>query len=160
MARFAQIDETSTVINIIEAESADALPGVTLIAIEPGQDVGPGYTWDGANFTPPPAPPGGTSPGPDYAFKEEEQRWYKVVFTKKDFMLFVGVEKIAALNGVIASGNPLAKTVHDLLMAAEYIDVQDPSTRQMLTILTTDSGGLVLTAEDVARILKGLAYER
>jgi len=90
---------------------------------------------------------------PDYDLINDQ--WVKVRYTRKDFMLWCGFERIAHLNAVIATGNVVAGTVKDLLMASEYISLQDLATAQMLGLLSTPEGGNILTAEDVGRILMG-----
>ena len=95
---------------------------------------------------PPAMPPSG-----DYI--QENDQWVKTRYTKKDFMLWVGMEKIIAVNAAIS--NPLIKTIHDLLMAAEYISLRDPATQQMLSMLASPSCGDILTMQDVERILAG-----
>lgn len=89
------------------------------------------------------------------AYVERGDSMYKVKFTKKEFLLWCGLESIVKLNTVIAAGNMTAKTVHDLLFVAEFIDVTDPATITMVQLLTTGAAGGVLTAEDAARILAG-----
>ena len=53
----------------------------------------------------------------------------------------------------------MAGTVKDLLMASEYISLQDQATAQMLGLLSTPEGGNILTAEDVGRILMGEVWQ-
>lgn len=77
------------------------------------------------------------------------------MFSKKEFMLLCGVDKMVAVNTAIINGNPLVKTIHDLLMAAEYIDLADPSTIQMVNMLSTPVCGNILDSNDVERILSG-----
>ena len=105
---------------------------------------------------PPPAQP--LSPGPDYALINDE--WRKVRYSKKAFMLWCGIDKMAAVNAVIAAGNPLVETVKDLLMAADYIDVTDTDTIQMINMLATPQGGGIMDADDVIRILTGEAWQQ
>lgn len=104
----------------------------------------------GWSYAPPPQP---FNPGPDY--EERNGHWVRVTYTKKDFMLWCGMDKLVALNMALTAGNPLVKTVLDLLMAADFISIADPATAQMLGILATPEGGGILTPEDVARILAG-----
>jgi len=96
-------------------------------------------------------------PGPDYDLIDGQ--WIRRRFSKKDFLLFCGLSKVVALNASINAGNALAKTVHDLLFAAEYIDLSDPATAQMLSLLADEQTGNIFSAEEVAAILKGQAYE-
>jgi|GEM_PF-2976333 len=103
---------------------------------------------------PEPAP---ASPGDDYIFRDGD--WWKLRFSKKDFLLLCGLPQIVKLNTAISAGNALAQTVHDLLFAADYIDVTDPATIQMVQMLTTEAAGSVLTAEQAAAILQGVKYE-
>ena len=63
-----------------------------------------------------------------------------------------------ALNQAINSGNPLAKTIHDLLVTSEYIDVTDPATIQMVGLLATEAAGSVLSESQAAQILQGVPY--
>lgn len=98
------------------------------------------------------------NPYADYEFIDGE--WIRVRYTKKAFMLWCGVEKIAALNAIKASGNVMVETVKDLLMAADYIDIQDPDTIQMINLLATPMGGNIMTVDDVTRILSGEPYLR
>lgn len=97
------------------------------------------------------------NPGPDYEKRDDE--WWKVRFSKKDFLLLCGLPRVLNLNRAINEGNAMAKTVHDLLMAAEYIDLRDAVTETMIQLLTTAEAGSVLTMEDAARILEGLKYD-
>lgn len=96
-------------------------------------------------------------PGDDYDLVDSQ--WVRHRFTKKDFLLLCGIPRVAALNAAINAGNVLAKTVHDLLFASEYIDVTDPDTVQMVQLLTTAEAGSVLTAEQATDILKGTIYD-
>lgn len=96
------------------------------------------------------------NPGPDYEKRGED--WWKVRFSKKDFLLLCGVPQIIKLEAVIAGGNATAGAVHTLLMAAEYVDVTDSATAQMVGLLASESAGKVLTAEDAARILQGVKH--
>ncbi|UQZ89528.1 hypothetical protein C4J81_15330 [Deltaproteobacteria bacterium Smac51] len=98
------------------------------------------------------------TPGPDYK-KRDEGKWYKIRYTKKDFLLLCGFDKVIALNAAIKSGNIMAQSIHDLLFAAEYIDVTDPATAQMVQMLATAEAGNVLTAADTLRVLAGELYE-
>jgi hypothetical protein len=100
---------------------------------------------------PPPQP---YDPGPDYEHVGDGV-WVKWRYTRKDFLLWCGIDKIAALNAARAAGNVLVETAKDLMMAAEYISIRDPDTVQMLGLLTTPEGGGILTQADVARILAG-----
>jgi len=113
----------------------------------------PGPLPDGWTVEPPEPP---FTPGPEYEQRGEE--WWKVRFSKKDFLLLCGIPQVAKLNVAVAAGNALAKTVHDLLMASEYIDVTDPDTGQMVQLLTTEAAGSVLTADQAETILKGTKY--
>ncbi len=112
--------------------------------------------WAAAHPVPEPEP-APFNPGPEYV--ERADGWWKIRFSKKDFLLLCGVPRVVALNTAIAGGNMLAKTVHDLLFAAEYVDVTDPDTVQMIRLLTTPDAGSVLTAEQAAAILTGVKYE-
>ena len=96
------------------------------------------------------------SPGGDYSLIDG--RWIKVRFSKKDFLLLCGIPQVAALNGAINAGNLMAKTIHDLLFAAEYIDVTDPATIQMVGLLASETAGHVLTQEQAATILQGVPH--
>ena len=93
-------------------------------------------------------------PGPDYE-EQEDGTWLRVRYSVKDFMLWVGFEKIVMANAAIAAGNVMVGAVKDLLMAADFISLKDPDTVQMLGMLATPEGGSILTPEDVARILAG-----
>ena len=95
------------------------------------------------------------SPGPDHEKCGED--WWKVRFSKKDFLLLCGIPQIAALN-TVRRDNAMAETVYTLLMAADFIDVTDPATVQLVGLLATGSAGNVLTAADVARILQGVKH--
>ena len=97
------------------------------------------------------------NPGPDYEKRGDD--WWKVRFSKKDFLLLCGIPQVIKLEAVISAGNSTAKAVHTLLMAADYIDVTDPATVQMVGLLATEAAGNVLTAEDAARILQGVKHE-
>lgn len=114
---------------------------------------GPAYRWSDGQWAYDPAL---DSPGPDYRLIGGV--WTKVIFSKKDFLLKCGLNQVARLNLAIAGGNPLAKTVHDLMFASEYIDLTDPATAQMLTILTTGEAEKVLTAAEVSQILTGVPH--
>ena len=94
---------------------------------------------------------------PDYALIDD--RWVKVRYTKKEFMLWAGVDKMTAVNAAIAAGNVLVGTVKDLLMAADYIDIRDPDTIQMINLLASPQGGDILDNSDVERILAGKPYQ-
>lgn len=96
------------------------------------------------------------SPGPDYRFMDGA--WIRTRFSRKDFLLFCGLEKVMGLNAAINSGNIVAQTVHDLLFAAEYIEVSDPDTARMLGLLASEAGGNLFSAEEIAAILKGKPY--
>ncbi len=98
------------------------------------------------------------SPGSEYRFMDGS--WIKIRFTKKEFLLVCGLDQVVKLNAAINSGNTLAKTVHDLLMSSEYIDVTDPTTGTMLELLTTIEGGQIMSPDQVEEILKGRSYER
>ena len=102
--------------------------------------------WWGANYR-----------GQDY--QRQGDGWMKIRFTKKEFLLWCGVENIVKLNAAIAGGNMLAKTAHDLVFAAEYIDVTDPDTVQLVQLLTTEAAGAQLAPAEAARILAGKPYE-
>ena len=106
---------------------------------------------DGWGDTPPPQP---FHPGPDYE-KQEDGTWLRVRYTRKDFMLWCGIEKLTMINAAIAGGNVLVETVKDLLMAAEFISIKDPDTVQMAHLLASSEGGSILTPADVTRILAG-----
>lgn len=93
------------------------------------------------------------------AYEKRGDDLYKIKFTKKEFLLWCGLENIVKLNSAIVSGNMMAKTVHDLLFAAEYIDVTDADTKQMVNLLATEASGSVLTVEEARRILDGELYE-
>ncbi len=94
-------------------------------------------------------------PGDDYDLIDG--RWVKVRFSKKDFLLWCGLEQVVKLNATRQS-NPTTETVYTLLMAAEFIDVTDPATVRMVQLLAMEAAGEVLTAEDVTRILAGEDY--
>ena len=95
--------------------------------------------------------------GADYAFINDQ--WVKVRYSKKEFMLWCGVEKMMALNTAITAGNALVETVKDLLMAADYIDLRDPDTIHMVYLLASTEGGNILSGGDAARILAGEVYQ-
>jgi len=97
------------------------------------------------------------NPGIDYALIDDQ--WVKVRYSKKEFMLWAGVEKMTQVNAAIAAGNVLVGTVKDLLMAADYIDIRDPDTIQMINLLATSQGDDILNQDDVERILAGEPYE-
>ena len=94
---------------------------------------------------------------PDYALIDNQ--WVKVSYSKKEFMLWAGVDKMTAVNAAIAAGNVLVGTVKDLLMAADYIDIRDPDTIQMINLLASTQGGDILIQDDVERILAGKPYQ-
>ncbi len=96
------------------------------------------------------------SPGSDYQFRDGA--WIKTRFTKKEFLLLCGLPQVVKLNQAINGGNVLAKSVHDLLMSSDYIDLTDPDTEAMLQLLTTAEGGEIMTGAQADEILKGLAY--
>ena len=154
MGQYAVI-EKGVVTNIIEASGPDALPGKTLLEA---------YDWTaigdvliGGKLPPAPTPdPAEFNPGPDYEKRGDE--WWKIRFSKKDLLLLCGIQQVIALNTAINSGNALAKTVHDLLFASEFIDVTDPATVQMIEMLASETAGSVLTNDDAARILQGVKY--
>ena len=95
--------------------------------------------------------------GNDYV-QRDDGGFYKIRYTKKDFLLRCGLPQVVALNRIIAEGNALAKTVHDLLFASDYIDVTDPATIEMVGLLTTEAAGPVLTEARAAEILHGEPY--
>ena len=113
---------------------------------------GPAYRWDGSGWV---YDISMDSPGPEYEWRDNE--WWKVRFSKKDFLLLCGIPQIAHLN-TVRRDNAMAETVYTLLMAADFIDVTDPATAQMVGLLATGAAGNVLTAEDAARILAGRKY--
>ena len=117
------------------------------------KDVGP--LPDGWSDTPPPQP---FHPGPDYE-KQEDGTWLRIRYTRKDFMLWCGIDKLMQINAAIAEGNVMVETIKDLLMAAEYISIKDPDTVQMAHLLASPQGGSILTPDDVARILAGQVWE-
>lgn len=96
------------------------------------------------------------SPGPEYRLLDGA--WVRIIFSKKDFLLKCGLPQVIKLNTVIADNNPLAKTVHDFLLASEYIDLTDPATAQLVAVLTTEEAGSVLTGDEAAQILQGVPY--
>ena len=104
----------------------------------------------------PPEPPP-FNPGIDYALIDDQ--WVKVKYSKKEFMLWCGVDKMTAVNAAISAGNVFVGTVKDLLMAADYIDIRDPDTIQMINLLATSQGGNILNQDDVERILAGQVYQ-
>lgn len=95
-------------------------------------------------------------PGPDY--EKIGEAWVKVRFSRKDFMLHCSPELWMKLNAVKDAGNALAKFVHDLVTCADFVDVRDPATIEMVNLLTTEAAGKVLSTADAERILKGLPY--
>jgi len=97
------------------------------------------------------------NPGADY--EQRDGAWWRVRFTKKEFLLLCGIQQVAALN-MARKDNVMAETIYTLLMAAEYIDVTDPDTIQMAELLTSDAAGRVLTAEQAANILQGVKHEQ
>lgn len=109
--------------------------------------------WE-TRTAPDPAP---ASPGQDYLFRDGD--WWKYKFTKKEFLLLCGIPQVIRLNAVISAGNPVAKTVHDLLFASEYIDVSDSATVELVQLLVTDEASNVLTEEQASLILQGQKYE-
>jgi hypothetical protein len=154
MGRYAVI-EKGIVTNIIEAEGPDALPGEALLEAHDWTAIGD--VLIGGDLPPAPEPdPMEFDPGPDYIKRNDE--WWKVRFSKKDFLLLCGIAQVTALNTAISSGNALAKTIHDFLFASEFIDVADPATVQMVQMLASSAAGSVLTNEDAARILQGVKY--
>lgn len=96
-------------------------------------------------------------PGDDHELVDGQ--WMKARFSKKEFLLWCGLEQIIKLNAT-RQVNPMAETVYTLLMAAEFIDVTDPATVQMVQLLATEAAGEILSAEDVARILAGVKHEK
>ena len=115
-----------------------------------------GQLPDNWSVTPPPQP---FHPGPDYE-KQGDGTWVRVIYTKKDFMLWCGKDKLFAMNAAIAAGNVLVKTMLDLLMASEFISLKDSDTAEMLGALTTPDGSSLLTLEEMQRILAGqVVYE-
>lgn len=94
-----------------------------------------------------------TSPGIEYKFMYGA--WKKDRFSKKEFMVLCGIDKILAVNNLIGMGNTIVQTVKDLLFAADYISLNDPMTGQMLNMLATEGGGNILTTNDILRILAG-----
>lgn len=106
---------------------------------------------EGWSADPPPQP---FDPGPDYE-KREDGVFVRWRYSRKDFLLWCGIDKVAALNAARAAGNVMVETAKDLMMAAEYISIRDPDTVQMLGLLATPEGGNILTGDDVTRILAG-----
>jgi hypothetical protein len=102
----------------------------------------------------PPEPPPPAVPDPDY-YELINDVWTKVRYSKKSFMLWCGIDKIVAINAAIAGGNMFVYSIKDLLMAADYIDILDPDTVQMVQLLTTPTGGNILSLEEAGRILTG-----
>jgi len=84
-----------------------------------------------------------------------DNQWYRWRYSKKDFMLWCGLDKMIACNAAISGGNHVVKTVLDLLQASEFISLEDPNTIQMLGILATPTGGDIFNQQDVDRILTG-----
>lgn len=117
---------------------------------------GSAYRWGGEGWT---YDPSLDPPSSDHDWDESTAQWIKKRFSKKDFLLLCGIMRVAALNAAISAGNALAKTVHDLLFASEYIDVTDENTGQLVQILTTTEAGSVLTEAQAAEILKGVPYD-
>ena len=97
------------------------------------------------------------SPGTDYSFKDGA--WCKTRFTKKEFLLLCGLDKVASLNAG-AKENPMLAAVHDILMASEFVDVTDKDTMQLVGLLASDGGGNILSTADRNRILSGVKYEK
>ena len=155
MGRYAVI-ENNQVINIIEAAGPEALPGVVLMEAPDWTAIGD-LLVDGRLPAAPEPEPVEFNPGPDYVRRDGD--WWKIRFTKKEFLLLCGLPQVIALEAAIGGGNARAKAVHTLLMAAEYIDVTDPDTGLMVQLLTTEAGGSVLTAGQAAELLKGVRYE-
>lgn len=96
------------------------------------------------------------TPGSDY--EKRGDNWWQIRFTRKEFLLHCGIQQVILFNTRVIEGNAIAKTVHDLLFASEYIDVNDSDTINLVNLLTTEVGGEVLTAEDATRILQGAKY--
>jgi len=69
------------------------------------KDVGP--LPDGWSDTPPPQP---FHPGPDYE-KQEDGTWLRIRYTRKDFMLWCGIDKLMQINAAIAEGNVMVETI-------------------------------------------------
>lgn len=134
-----------------KTEALGPLPANLTIIPKPG----PAYRWGGGDWI---YDPGLDPPSPDHVWDEPAGRWVKIRFTKKEFLLLCGIPQVAGLNAAINAGNVMAKTVHDLLFASEYIDVTDQATIQMVGLLTTEEAGSVLTAAQAAEILKGAPY--
>lgn len=80
--------------------------------------------------------------------------WYQTRFTKKEFLLWCGLDKLALLNKIISEGNFMAKSVYDLVFASEYVDVADKDTIELVGMLASAEIA-IFSNEDVARILKG-----
>lgn len=94
-----------------------------------------------------------TDPNGDCRFIDGQ--WMKVKFSKKEFLLLCGLPQIATL-GEVKKTNPIVEAVYTLLMAAEYIDVTDTDTIEMVNLLATDAGGNVLTKEQASAVLAGI----
>lgn len=97
------------------------------------------------------------APGPHYV--RRDGRWWLIRLSRKDFLLLCGLEAVVALNAAINSGNATAKAAHDILTAAEQVDLSEQATRDMIQLLTTAQAGQVLSEAEAGRILRGLEYE-
>ena len=107
--------------------------------------------WAEMHPAPPPPP---FTPGPDFA-QREDGTWYRFRYTRLGFIQWVGVDKYIVAQQQIAASNPVVMAIRDLIMAAEFISLQDPATVQMLHMMASPEAGCIIAPADVARILAG-----
>ena len=91
--------------------------------------------------------------GPGY--KKHDGDWWKMFLSQKEFLLLCGFTRVTALNAAISSGNATAKTVYDFLTAAEYVDLREQNTVELIRLLASRESGPVWSEEEVERILRG-----
>jgi len=105
--------------------------------------------WTEMHSTPSPF-----TPGPNF-IQRDNGEWYKVRYTRKEFVLWCGMDKFVALNHAIVNGNVLLLSLRTMMEISEYISLLDDDTKYFVTVMTTPEGGNILTDQDAVRILTG-----
>ena len=129
------IIENGTVTNVTLWDgTTEWSPPEGSIAVACPDEVGPGWTYDGTNFTAPPIP----EPGP-------------VILNKVDFLrLFTQAERINIR--AAAAVNPVVADYQSMLDAATTVNLQDPDILTGVPLL--EQAGLI-GPERAAQILAG-----
>lgn len=135
MARYHVI-EGGKVVNSIEAEGPDVLPGLTLVLPKGGSDIG--WTWDGQNYSPPaPVPP---SP-PD----ETHAAWLRAALAEAG--------KLDAVDAAVEAAGPVKLA---LWQYATTIRRDDPDVMAIAGALKIDLAALFLRADAIRRERTGV----